>query len=196
MGLDLSWNYLTGEIPENIGIMESLGERFVRSVQLSLYCIYFVSLPSDLECSSAEILSLEGNGGLTGELPKSLYEMSNLKHLLLGANDFSGSIGDEIGQLVNLRQFSIMNNTLNGAIPSTLGLCENLELLSLENTNIAGTIPQEVCKLTTDSIPQDSTALQILADCSVGETSVPFITCDCCTICCDHITHFCNDPDG
>ncbi len=145
---------------------------------------------------SEEILSLEGNGGLRGELPKSLYEISSLGYLLLGANDFSGSINDEIGQLVNLRQLSIQNNTLNGTIPTTLGLLQNLELFSMESTNIAGTIPEEVCKLTTThSISQDSHVLQILADCFPEVTSVSFISCDCCTICCDHITQVCYNTD-
>ncbi len=135
----------------------------------------------------AEILSLQGNQ-MNGTLPNGIFELTNLKYLFLGENKFSGFISDEIKQLTNLRQLVVSSNPLTGTIPSTLGLCNHLEVLSIDDTYIEGTIPDEVCLLT-----RGYNDLQIRADCSPDQaTAVPFIICDCCENCCDHITHECN----
>jgi hypothetical protein len=39
---------------------------------------------------------------LTGQIPSTLGDLTNLKHLLLGSNQIDGSIPSEIGNMKNL----------------------------------------------------------------------------------------------
>ena len=67
---------------------------------------------------------------LDGEIPDSLYELSNLKVLYLNKNEptgFSGTISTLIGNLTKLSQLALSDNPLlTGTLPSELGLCTNL----------------------------------------------------------------------
>jgi len=73
-----------------------------------------------------EIISLNGIENLTGTIPDSLYNLTNLKELYLYENLFEGSIKTEIGNLGELTHFSIYNNMFTGTLPSELGNCEKL----------------------------------------------------------------------
>ena len=67
---------------------------------------------------------------LEGEIPESLYELSNLRVLYLNKNEptgFSGTISTFIGNLTKLSQLALSDNPLlTGTLPSELGFCTNL----------------------------------------------------------------------
>jgi Leucine-rich repeat (LRR) protein len=81
---------LSGEIPQEIGTLDSL-----------------------------EILWLEDNQ-LTGPIPAGIGNLEHLKYLILHHNQISGSIPPEIGNLANLQILKLDNNELSGYIPESI----------------------------------------------------------------------------
>jgi len=81
---------LSGEIPQEIGTLDSL-----------------------------EFLWLEDNQ-LADSIPPSIGELDKLKYLVLSHNQLSGSIPSEIGNLSNLQILKLDNNELSGYIPESI----------------------------------------------------------------------------
>ena len=81
---------LSGEIPQEIGTLDSL-----------------------------EILWLEDNQ-LTGPIPSEIGNLSKLKYLIMHHNQLSDSIPSEIGNLSNLEILKLDNNQLTGYIPESI----------------------------------------------------------------------------
>ena len=81
---------LSGEIPQEIGTLDSL-----------------------------EFLWLEDNQ-LTGPIPTEIGNLSKLKYLIMHHNSLSGSIPSEIGNLSNLEILKLDNNQLTGYIPESI----------------------------------------------------------------------------
>ncbi|MCH87627.1 LRR receptor-like serine/threonine-protein kinase FLS2-like, partial [Trifolium medium] len=98
--LDLSYNYLTGDITEMIEAMSCSNQ-------------------------SLEFLDLSNNQ-LTGKLPHSLGQFENLKDLDLSRNlvnsrtGVSGPIPISIGNLSNLGSLNLDKNMMNGTIPESI----------------------------------------------------------------------------
>ena len=78
------------------------------------------------------ILDLGGNG-LSGPIPGSLGDLSNLVYLALERNGLSGPIPGSLGDLSRLEGLWLAQNALSGAIPGNLGSLNNLFWLSLDN---------------------------------------------------------------
>ena len=81
---------LSGEIPQEIGTLDSL-----------------------------EFLWLEDNQ-LTGPIPTEIGNLSKLKYLIMHCNQLSDSIPTEIGNLSNLEILKLDNNQLTGYIPESI----------------------------------------------------------------------------
>jgi len=81
---------LSGEIPQEIGTLDSL-----------------------------EFLWLEDNQ-LTGPIPSEIGNLSKLKYLIMHHNQLSDSIPSEIGNLSNLEILKLDNNQLTGYIPESI----------------------------------------------------------------------------
>ena len=81
---------LSGEIPQEIGTLDSL-----------------------------EFLWLEDNQ-LTGPIPTEIGNLSKLKYLIMHYNQLSDSIPSEIGNLSNLEILKLDNNQLTGYIPESI----------------------------------------------------------------------------
>lgn len=85
--------------------------------------------------------------------------------LNLSNNNLSGTIPSTIGNLTNLTQLQLFNNQLSGSIPTQMGNLTNLTSLGLENNSLSGTLPTSISNLTilssltlsgnqlTDSVP-------------------------------------------
>jgi hypothetical protein len=152
---------------------------------------------------------------MTGTIPDSLYNLTDLKELWLYENQFEGSIKSEIGNLKDLVYFSIYSNLFTGTLPSELGKCEKLgechlslplskpfhslpdspititvEWVQFQDNQINGTVPNEVCLLRSKNLYNEDENIEVLkADCCAGSaTNEPFIKCECCHTCCDHTT--------
>ncbi len=82
-------------------------------------------------------------GGLNGEIPAELGNLTNLRELNLGGNQLTGQIPAELGDLTNLRELVFWGNQLTGQISAQLGSLTNLERLSLDDNRLSGEIPSE-----------------------------------------------------
>ena len=121
--LDLRDNRLSGELPEELGILTSLTELNLRDNQLS------GALPPELAgLTSLEELYLSNNG-LTGVLPASLIALSGLTDLWLHDNQFSGELPAELGNLAALERVSLWGNQLSWAESYPPGILADLVAL-------------------------------------------------------------------
>ena len=70
-----------------------------------------------------------------------------VKALELRGNKLSGSIPESIGNLTNLQSLSLNLNQLSGSIPSTLGNLSKLTYLDLSENQLSGPIPESIGNL-------------------------------------------------
>ena len=135
-------NDLSGELPEDLGILRKLTHLVLWDNDLSGEIPEALGDLSELEC-----LSLWSND-LTGEIPEVLGDLTNLTQLDLLRNDLDGSIPAVLGDLTNLRRLHLAENDLSGSIPSSLGNLTSLESLYLFRNELEGRIPSELANLT------------------------------------------------
>ena len=89
-----------------------------------------------------------GDGGLRGELPPELGNLTQLREFWLGGdNDLEGEIPDELSQLKRLEVLDFGSSGLNGAIPAWIGDFVHLWYLHLDDNNFVGEVPAELGKL-------------------------------------------------
>jgi len=93
-------------------------------------------------CSGGHVtnLGLIANN-LSGTVPESLGNLSNLEVLYLFNNQLAGPIPASLGSLSSLEWLYLHSNQLTGSIPSSLGNLSNLQVLSLEANNLSEAIP-------------------------------------------------------
>ncbi|CAL5345254.1 unnamed protein product [Camellia sinensis] len=103
------------------------------------------------------------------------YQASNVKELILSANNLMGAIPTSIFNISSLQGISLSRNKLSSNLPSSIGLwLPNLSFLYLEANNLIGIIPESISnasKLTslglginafTGSIPKSLGNLRLL----------------------------------
>ncbi|KAI3461985.1 hypothetical protein Pfo_018648 [Paulownia fortunei] len=115
--LDLSFNNLTGTVPENLAA-----------------------------CSVLELLDISGNN-FSGELPvDTILKLSNLKTLVMSFNNFGGGLPDSLSKLVSLETLDVGSNNISGLIPSGIcqDPRNSLKELYLQNNRFTGLIPESL----------------------------------------------------
>ncbi|XP_054778364.1 receptor kinase-like protein Xa21 [Prosopis cineraria] len=140
--LALPFNYFKGRIPFNIFNISTLTRLHLDQNSLSglLPSYLGIGLPNLKE------LQLAGNE-LTGQIPNSISNSSNLILLDLSLNKFSGVIPIVFGNLTKLMTLSLHGNYLNGLIPDIVSKLHSLQFLSLSNNRLQGSIIDELCQL-------------------------------------------------
>ena len=114
------FNHFEGPIPENIGNLKKLRQ---------------------LDISTA---------GISGEIPASICELSNLEVICLGnataevSNYLTGKLPADIGKLKNLSGFDVSNNNIEGTITAGFAELSQLSSLLLYGNRLQGLIPQEL----------------------------------------------------
>ena len=88
-----------------------------------------------------------GFNNLTGTLPASIGNLSNLKSLKLFFNQLEGSLPSDIGNLTQLQILDVNSNNLIGEIPSSIGNLSQLNTLLLGSNKFSGTLPEELSTL-------------------------------------------------
>ena len=96
-------------------------------------------------------------GGLTGQIPLEIGNLTNLTILSLVDNPLlTGPIPEEIGNLRNLTHLNLSDNQLTGEIPFTIGFLTDVELetgmyklthLNLSNNQLTGVIAPQMWEL-------------------------------------------------
>ena len=133
--LHLSYNELTGTIPETLGQLNNL-----LSIDL-MFNRLTGPIPETLgQLNNLRSLNLSVNQ-LTGTIPEALGQLDNLETLALAGNQLTGTIPSALGQLNNLRFLSLADNQLSGQIPEALGQLNNLKTLYLSGNQLTGCIP-------------------------------------------------------
>jgi hypothetical protein len=84
---------------------------------------------------------------LTGDIPSSIGNMTNIKYLYFDGNLLTGSIPETIGDLGKIVNLYLDNNKLTGEIPSNIGNLLSLGRLYLLNNCLTGPIPAEMCNI-------------------------------------------------
>ncbi|KAG6544912.1 hypothetical protein Mapa_013603 [Marchantia paleacea] len=84
------------------------------------------------------------NANLSGNISRSLRELTSLTRLDLRGNLLEGQIPDYLGTLVRLKKLLLSGNKLVGSIPATLVNMTLLEELGLGDNNLQGIIPSEI----------------------------------------------------
>lgn len=99
------------------------------------------TIPGSLSnCTEMVSLDLSFNF-LTGRIPSSLGSLSKLRDLISWLNQLNGEIPEELMFLQSLENLILDFNDLSGTIPATLSNCTNLNWISLSNNLLSGEIP-------------------------------------------------------
>lgn len=110
-GLELDGNYLSGDLPEELGHVSYLEK-------LTLSC-----------------------NSISGEIPTSIYELANLMFLSLNENQLSGELHDDIGYLTAMVRMHLNNNELTGSIPNAINKMSRAEVLTFNDNLFTGEFP-------------------------------------------------------
>jgi len=87
------------------------------------------------------------NNNLSGEIPESIGNLTQLTQLSLSKKSLSGTIPDTIGNLKSLWRLDFSNNLLSGTLPRSLSNLSILEVLLADSNNLRSPIPQEICNI-------------------------------------------------
>ncbi len=147
VGIDLYRNRIRGAIPASFSNLKFLKTLNLSSNSSSYYAHDFstTALENLSGLESLETLNL-AYCNISGSLPASWNQLTNLKSLTLNNNTLSGAIFSEIGDLTALETINFANNSLT-AIPTTIGGLTNLTTLNL-SYNALTVLPQELEDLT------------------------------------------------
>ncbi|KAL7601342.1 hypothetical protein Lser_V15G24773 [Lactuca serriola] len=103
----------------------------------------------DALANFTKLTSFNASGfSLPGSIPNWLgLHLQTLKFLDLSSCEISGAIPSSIGNLSNLSELYLSSNTLNGTIPSTMSLLSQLSVLDLSRNSLTGSIPTQLSNL-------------------------------------------------
>ncbi|KAK0570621.1 hypothetical protein LWI29_004052 [Acer saccharum] len=135
--LDLSYNELSGEIPEHLA-KSCINLRYLVLSNNSLEGQIFSAANFNLKYLS--MLQLDGNHFI-GKIPECLSNSSGLEGLYLSDNRLSGRIPSWLGNMSELVDLIMPNNHLEGPIPPEFCQLQNLQVLNLAENNISGNLP-------------------------------------------------------
>jgi len=82
--------------------------------------------------------------GITGNIPKAIGELKELRTLLLPGNNLSGVIPAELFTLPKLYNIDLSYNSYAGAIPEGFGTMASLEVLNLRGNRYTGSVPARI----------------------------------------------------
>jgi len=135
--LDLSSANLSGSIPN----LSTLSKLIVLDLKNNLLTGSVPAFPTSLAYISL------GQNKLSGTLPVSMKDLSNLMILDLGLNDLTGVIPTDWSSLTKLSYFYLYGNVLTGTIPTYISTFSKLEALALDYNQLTGSIPTGIGSL-------------------------------------------------
>ncbi|XVF36511.1 hypothetical protein REPUB_Repub19eG0064300 [Reevesia pubescens] len=139
--LELDGNFLSGQIPKELGLLKNLR-------QLELYYNQHLSgtIPEELG-NLTELRDLDMSvNRLSGSIPVSIFRLPKLEALQLYNNSLTGEIPGVIADSTTLTLLSLYGNLLSGQLPQNLGHSSPLVVLDLSENKLSGLLPTEVCR--------------------------------------------------
>ncbi|KAK7339814.1 hypothetical protein VNO77_20500 [Canavalia gladiata] len=148
--LDLSNNYLSGELPKNMSRLNFLslsnnklnGTLFPSLSTMNQLWFLFLdgnSLSGNIPIAfyNTSLLALDvSNNLLVGKLPRGEGNRSSLKMLLMSNNNLEGSIPTEFVELISLRYLDLSHNKLTNSVPSFVN--SSAKFIHLSNNRLSG----------------------------------------------------------
>ncbi|KAF8042067.1 hypothetical protein BT93_A0613 [Corymbia citriodora subsp. variegata] len=142
--LDLSHNYIHGDIPKWIWTLENLVNL---NLSFNLFEDFETTLGNLTSFMSFTIVDLHSNK-LRGNMPPL---PSYASYLDFSSNNINSVIPDDISnKLPFLMFFSLSKNNFHGCIPQSICKVGNLEVLDLSHNHLSGTIPD--CLMEVESL--------------------------------------------
>ena len=155
--LDLHSNKIQGQIPvfpQYVTYLDYSRNEFNSVIPhdsaTDLSFIIFLSLsennlsgsipPSFCNASNLEVLDLSHNK-FNGTIPQCLTEGETLRVLNLGDNLLNGNIPDRFSEACALRTLELHGNQISGPLPKSLANCTTLEVLNLGTNQINDVFP-------------------------------------------------------
>lgn len=94
-------------------------------------------------------INIFGNANLNGVLPTEIGDLINLEMLWIGIETgLTGEIPSSIGNLTQLKRFGLQATSNSGSIPASIGNLVNLQVLRILATNLTGDLPSSLGNLT------------------------------------------------
>ncbi|CAM0907887.1 unnamed protein product [Alopecurus aequalis] len=125
LGVDFSYNKLTGEIPSEVGHLANLA-----------------------------LLNVSDNL-LSGVIPEALGSCATLLFLRMERNKLQGQIPQSFGKLLSIQQINLARNSLSGPVPEFFVGLTFLDKLDLSYNNFEGPIPSGGCFLNSSMVVLD-----------------------------------------
>ncbi|GMN53241.1 hypothetical protein TIFTF001_022385 [Ficus carica] len=134
--IDLSDNYFSGSIPDEVGKLVNLGYLDLSENKLS------GEIPETLgSCERLEFLYLEGNL-LQGTFPQSFDTLRGIAEMDLSCNNLSGKIPTYLKDFRSLQKLNLSNNNFEGEVPTQEIFTNTSGLSIVGNTRLCGGIAQ------------------------------------------------------
>ncbi|RCV26888.1 hypothetical protein SETIT_5G281400v2 [Setaria italica] len=179
--IDLFGNRLTGPVPVSFQNLLNLRRIWFNCNQLSGNLNFLAALS---KCRSLDTINI-ANNTFTGMLPPYMGNLSTvLQYFIADYNMITGSIPSTLANLSNMLVISLGGNNLSGKIPTTISAMKNLQELNLSSNSLSGTIPAEISRLTSlvylnlggnklsGSIPSSVSSLSQLQDMTLSQNSL------------------------
>uniref|UniRef100_A0A453J6T3 Receptor kinase-like protein Xa21 n=1 Tax=Aegilops tauschii subsp. strangulata TaxID=200361 RepID=A0A453J6T3_AEGTS len=146
--LDLSNNYLSGGMPDEVGSLLHLKKINMSNNRLT------GNIPSTLgQCVDLEYLEIQNNL-LAGRIPQTLASLVSIKHMDISGNNLSGKVPEFLKSLKSLQDLNLSFNHFDGAVP-TGGVFDIAGAVSIEgNDHLCTIIPtrgMSLCMALADS---------------------------------------------
>jgi Leucine-rich repeat (LRR) protein len=102
-------------------------------------------LPSEIgDFTSLRTVDLGNNPDLTGSLPASMGNLSELRKFLATETDLTGSLPGAMGNLAKLTELRLAGNRISGTVPATWSGMSALVIFEVSGTGVQSPLPEGI----------------------------------------------------